>query len=159
MPRGKIKRGYVVSIIVVAWLIVLVAIPLALAAYRARRPSDMPVTSVWIDAPAVPFGFYRGWWLGCWVDTDQQADRCRLYSGSLHPPVVYEGRYVPCEGKSPVPLTELKLKPPADSSDMWLFTRMIVFLEDGRLLVPVENAGECEMIRQRLSKSRDSQWR
>jgi hypothetical protein len=150
----KISPRRLIALIAVGWLVVLVGIPLSLAAYRARRPSDMPANSIWIDAPAVPFGFYRGWWLGCW-DDGQHANRCRLYSGSLNPPVVYEGRYLPCEGKSPIPPAELNLKAPVDSSEMWVFPGVIVFLQDGRLLVPVENFGDCDKIRNKAAKSRE----
>jgi len=38
----------------------LVAILIGHSAFLARRPKDMPLTSIWIDAPAVPFSFYRG---------------------------------------------------------------------------------------------------
>jgi hypothetical protein len=131
----------------------LMVLSLGYLAFEARRPKDMPLNSIWIDAPAVPFGFYRGWWQGCWVEPDQQANRCRLYGPGLRPSVVYEGRFTPCEGTSPIPMGELKLKPPSDSSDMWIFPRFLVFLQDGRLLVPVENAQDCPKIRQRLEHS------
>jgi hypothetical protein len=62
-------------------------------AWQARRPSDMPHNSIWIEAPAVPLGFYRGWWLGCWIDSDHISNRCRFWSsGGLG--VVYEGRSI-----------------------------------------------------------------
>lgn len=147
MALGKITASHLLILIAVCWLVVLVGIPLGLAAYRARRPSDMPADAIWIDAPAVPFGFYRGWWLGCWVDTDGQANRCRLGTAGS---IVYEGGYVPCEGKGPVPNTELKLKAPINGSNMWSFPGVIVWLQDGRFLVPAQNVGECEKIRHRL---------
>lgn len=156
MSGAKIQIGYLIALIAIRCLVVLVVLPLGLTAYRARRPKDMPANSIWIDAPPVPFGWYRGWWLGCWVDTDQQTNRCRLYDGNLRPAVVYEGKYVPCDGKSPVPQAELKLKAPADSTEMWLFPGIVVFLEDGRLLVPAENSGDCGKIRQRRSNTRDA---
>jgi hypothetical protein len=131
----------------------IIGISIGHSAIQARRPKDMPSNAVWIDAPAVPFGFYRGWWLGCWVDSDQQTNHCRLYGPGLHQPVVYEGRYVPCEGRSPVPMSELKLKAPSDTSNMWIFPGVVVFLQNGGLLVPVENAGDCSSIRKRLKFS------
>jgi hypothetical protein len=133
-------------------LTMFVAVPIALmascvgySAFQARRPKDMP-NAIWIDAPAVPFGYYRGWWEGCWVDSGQQTNHCRLYSRE----VVFEGRFMPCEGKSPIPMTELKLRPPARSESMWIFPGFVAFLEDGRILVPLENVPECPKVLERL---------
>lgn len=64
-----------------------------------------------------------------------------------------------CGGKVPIPVKELKLKAPRDSLDMWLHERIIVFLEDGRLLVPVENLDQCETIRNRLANGHESNSR
>jgi hypothetical protein len=151
------KIGRLLVLVATGWAIILVGIPLAMNAYRARRPADMPAANtVWINAPAVPFGFYHGWWLGCWVDPDQQSNHCRLYGPSLSPPVVYEGRYVPCEGASPVPLAQLKIKPPFDSMNMWLRPNgVVVILQDGRLLVPAKRRGDCLKIRADLEASRE----
>ncbi len=139
-------------LIALGWAIVLVLIPLGTTAYQARRPADMPAAStVWVSAPAVPFGFYHGWWLGCWPDRDQQTNRCRLYAGGLNPPTVYEGRYVACEGKSPVPANQLKIKPFIHSENMWLRPNGVaVILQDGGILVPMENHDDCAKIRERL---------
>ncbi len=129
----------------------LVGIPLLIvagsfchSAFQARRPKDMPSSSIWIEAPAVPFGFYRGWWQGCWVEPDQKANHCRLYAPGLHPPVVYEGRFMPCGQNSPVPVNELKLRTPSDHESMWIFSGFVVFLRDGRILVPVDNLRDCQ---------------
>jgi len=115
-------------------------------ALEARRPEDMPANSIWIDAPAVPFGFYHGWWEGCWLTSDQTANYCRLYGPALHPPVVYEGRFMPCGTPTSVPLNELTLKPPAGSAEMWIFPGFVAFLKNGRILVPVENLKDCRKI-------------
>jgi len=53
---------------------------------------------------------------------------------------------MPCEGKSPIQMTELKLRPPARSESMWIFPGFIAFLEDGRILVPLENVRDCPKI-------------
>ena len=134
--------------------LLVVALSIGHTAFQARRPKDMPLTSIWIDAPAVPFAFYRGWWQGCWVEPDGTANHCRLYGPSLDPPVVYEGRFMPCGEDSPVQPTELKLRTPPDHSDMWIFPRFVVYLRDGRILVPVENLQDCPKIRQRLEHSK-----
>jgi hypothetical protein len=145
----KIAPILILLTILVAAPIVLMASCVGYSAFQARRPKDMP-NAIWIDAPAVPFGFYHGWWEGCWVDSDQQTNYCRLYARGLRPPVVFDGRYMPCEGKSPIPMTELKLRPPARSESMWIFPGFVAFLEDGRILVPLENVGDCPKILERL---------
>jgi len=71
-------------------------------------------------ARATPFGFHEGWWLGCWLDCEQQTNRCRLYGPGLHPSVVYEERYGSCEGKALIPVDEVKLQAPSDASNMWI---------------------------------------
>src|SRR5579872_6805702 len=90
------------------------------------------------------------------MDADQQSNRCWLDGPSLHPPTVYEGRHLACEGKSPVPLKELRIRPPRESMDMWLRPSGVVgILEGGRLLVPAENYGDCEKIHARLEDQRE----
>lgn len=137
----------------VALPIVLMASCLGYSAFEARRPREMP-NAIWIDALPVPFGFYRGWWEGCWVESDQQANHCRLYARDLHPPVVFEGRYMPCGGTSPIQITELKLRPPARDESMWIFPGFVAFLKDGRILVPLENVPDCTKIIERLEHER-----
>lgn len=143
-------------------LTMFVAIPvLAMAsclgykAFEARRPKDMPLSSIWIDAPAVPFGFYHGWWEGCWLESDQQANHCRLYLSAGNR-VVYEGRFMPCDAKSAIPTSEIKLKPPSQSTDMWISPnpRFVALLEDGRILVPLKDVSECPKIRQTLERKK-----
>lgn len=120
-------------------------------AWQARRPSDMPRNSVWIDAPALPFSFYHGWWFGCWIDADGRSNRCRLWgSGGL----VYEGLYVSCDSKAPVQGNELQLSAPADSMGMWVVGNSepsifapAAFLANGKVLVPVEALHDCEKVR------------
>ena len=121
-------------------------------AWQARRPSDMPRNSIWIDAPAVPFGFYHGWWFGCWIDSDGRSNRCRLWgSGGLQ--TVYEGLYVSCDSKAPVQGNELQLSAPADSMGMWVgnsepsIFAPAAFLANGEVLVPVEALHNCEKVR------------
>jgi hypothetical protein len=131
-----------------------VTLSIAHLAFQARRPKDMPLTSIWIDAPAVPFGFYHGWWQGCWVEPDGTANHCRLYGPGLHPPIVYEGRFMPCSGNTPIQPAELKLRTPPDSVDMWIFPGFVVLLQDGRMLVPVENMQDCPKIQDRIEHSK-----
>ncbi len=137
------------------WILLLmfVAVPILVIsscvgylALQARRPKDMP-NAIWIDAPPVPFGFYRGWWESCWLEPDQQANHCRLYAPGLPKPVVYEGRFMPCDASQPVPVSQLKLRAPKSSEQMWIFPGFVVLLQDDRILVPIDKVGDCAKIR------------
>ena len=147
----KIKRLLVLCASVALPAVVILGLPWAVSAYLTRRPANMPAeTTVWVKAPLI-FGAGQGWWLGCWIDLDRQANRCRVYDPVVHPPIVYEGRYLACEGESPVPLGKPKIKPPHDFRDMWLHPDGVaVILQDGRLLVPTEDREDCVRIRARL---------
>jgi hypothetical protein len=57
---------------------------------------------------------------------------------------------MPCDGKSPIQMTALKLRPPASSESMWIFPGFVAFLDDGRILVPLENVSDCPKILERL---------
>lgn len=150
----KIDPVWILTAMFVAVPILGMASCLGLKAFQARRPKDMPASSIWIDAPAVPFGFYHGWWEGCWIESDGQTNHCRLYGPELSPPIIFEGRFMPCGALAPIPVSELKLKPPPHSPDMWIFPGFIAFLEDGRILVPLENVGDCPKIRDRLEREK-----
>ena len=126
--------------------VLLVAISIGHSAFRARRPNDMPSSSIWIDAPAAPFNFYHGWWQGCWIEPDQKANHCRLYGPGLSDPTVYEGRFLPCGQNAPVPVSGLNLRPPYENESMWIFPRFVVYLKDGRILVPIEDIKDCESL-------------
>jgi hypothetical protein len=109
------------------------------------RPRDMPRDSVWIHAPNLPFEWHHGWWFGCWIDSDGHSNRCRLWGGQGDKPIVFEGLYISCKDHSPVPASELKLKAPPDSSQMWVGgPAPAAFLQNGDYLVPVVSPHGCE---------------
>lgn len=60
---------------------------------------------------------------------------------------------MPCDASAPLPTSELKLKAPHDSSDMWIFPRFVVLLEGKRILVPIESLADCSKIREHLQKN------
>jgi hypothetical protein len=135
------------------WIGFLIGLLVGRPVWQARRPSDMPRNSVWIDAPTLPFSFYHGWWFGCWIDSDLKSNRCRLW-GTGGVQTVYEGLYVSCDKGSPVAVEELQLNAPADSADMWVghsegnVFAPAAFLRNGRILVPVEAPGACKELQE-----------
>lgn len=139
-------------ILLKAFLIVaaLVGVVILWSNWKARRPKDMPSTSVWLDAPYVPFGWNRGWWLGCWTDSDGKANRCRMWNSQLQS-VTFEGRYVPCSGTAPVPKNELSLKTPSEAFSSWVpdghgSIAPAVFLQNGRVFVPIDAPQTCDKL-------------
>lgn len=117
-PNEILRAIGISSVVLALVLFLLIGGCIGRLAWQARRPGNMPTNSIWIDAPAVPFGFYRGWWFGCWIDSDGRSDKCKLWgSGGLG--TVYEGNYISCDTKLPVPENELRLRDPG-RADMWV---------------------------------------
>jgi hypothetical protein len=46
--------------------------------FPPRRPKDMPLNSVWINAPSLPISWHHGWWFGCEITQSGAANYCRL---------------------------------------------------------------------------------
>jgi hypothetical protein len=135
------------------WIAFLICLLVVRPAWQARRPSDMPRNSVWIDAPALPFSFCHGWWFGCWIDSDGKSNCCKLSSVGT---TAYERLYVSYDSKAPVQGNELQLSAPSDSMGMWVGTSEssifapAAFLTNGKVLVPVEDLSDCEKFRPKL---------
>jgi hypothetical protein len=134
----------VITTIVAVWFLLFVSLFLAVPWYRTRLPKDMPKNSIWMDAPHVPFGFYHGWWQGCWAEGNS-VTKCKLWGGS-EVGTVYAGEYVACDAH-PVMETELVLEPRSEMS--WIpsakMERLlpVAILQNGRKLVPKLAADEC----------------
>ncbi len=144
---------------VLAWIIGAIVLYIvawyAYTAWRARLPSDMPANSIWIEAPALPFSYKNGWWFGCWIDRDGKSNRCRLLIAGADGPPVYEGIYVSCDTKSPVPANELQVIPPKDSFYMWVgnghgVNAPAALLANGKVLTPIEVPQGCEQYQKEM---------
>jgi hypothetical protein len=70
---------------------------------------------------------------------------------------VYEGIFMPCDANQPVPVRELTLRPPQHSEDMWIYPGFVAFLENGRILVPIEKLSDCTKIRSNLEQKTTTQ--
>src|SRR5437870_6868742 len=51
----------------------------------------MPQNAVWIDAPALPMSWNRGWWFGCDLSPSGTTNYCRLVTANGEE--VYAGEY------------------------------------------------------------------
>jgi hypothetical protein len=96
---------------------------------------------MYIERAIVPFKTSRtpGDWLDCWFDTSEGADKCRLMNdkGALE----FEGIFVPYEGSSPVPQSELILDR-RRTGTVWTGSYdkgihvPLVYLTNGQILLP-----------------------
>jgi hypothetical protein len=151
-------RVWIPAVAVIA-LLAGIGVLLWWGAQPPARPKYMPANSIWVDAPALPFSWHHGWWLGCWIDSDGHSNRCRLWGAGLEKPIVFEGQYISCETHSPVAAEELRLKAPPDSMQMWVgvatkeISAPAAFLENDKHLVPVESPHGCEELRNNLKRS------
>jgi hypothetical protein len=123
--------------------------------FPPKRPRFMPVNSVWIDAPSLPISWHHGWWFGCGFYSSG-TNYCRLVGADGQQ--VYGGEYLPCDSNSPINDSDIRLVPPPDSSDMWLFSEnsdaVVGFLADGDLLLPLSVRQKCSVLKTRLRPAR-----
>ena len=122
--------------------------------FPPRRPKDMPQNAIWIDAPALPISWHHGWWFGCDTPSSGTANYCRLVmpNGTK----VYGGEYLPCENRSPVPVSKINLVPPPNQVGMWIADKRmrelapIGALRDGDLLLPIAVLDRCDELKAQL---------
>lgn len=120
--------------------------------FPPRRPKDMPLNSVWIDAPSLPISWHRGWWFGCEVSQSGAANYCRFVDANGKQ--VYAGEYLPCGPKTPLPVSTNELVPPPNNEAIWITdTRLntlapVGVLRNGDLLLPVVVLDRCDEFKQ-----------
>jgi|SRR4051812_37593251 hypothetical protein len=119
--------------------------------FPPRRPKNMPQNAVWIDAPALPISWHHGWWFGCDTPSSSTANYCRLVMANGEE--VYAGGYLPCDSRSPLPMSKIDLVPPPEKVGMWIvdkrLTRLVPIgaLRDGDLLLPVVVLDRCDELK------------
>jgi hypothetical protein len=119
--------------------------------FPPQRPKNMPKNSIWVDAPALPISWHHGWWFGCDMSSSGTANYCRLVMANGEE--VYAGEYLPCGGKSPVPVSKMELVQPPDSWEMWIGDNRldglapIGFLRNGNFLLPVIVLDHCDKLK------------
>ncbi len=120
--------------------------------FPPRLPKGMPQNSVWIDAPALPISWHRGWWFGCEVAQSGAANYCRFVEADGEQ--VYAGEYLPCESKIPLPVSTRELVAPPHSGAIWIADKRlntlapVGALRDGDLLLPVAVLDRCEKFKE-----------
>jgi hypothetical protein len=143
MPvTSRARRTIILSLGLVAVFAGLVFFRLWWASLPPTRPKDMPPDSVWIEAPVAPFDFSpRGYWLGCWLDTLRNLNRCCVTDWRGH--VEFQDEYKALSGSEPVPQTDLRLRLVDTAqlstwSDSYQAMVPIALLTDGQILVPTK---------------------
>lgn len=116
--------------------------------FPPQRPKNMPENSVWIEAPALPVSWHHGWWFGCDMSSSGTTHYCRLVAAEGQE--VCAGEYLPCGGKSPVPLSSMGLVPTPHSIGMWIADKRLAalapigVLRSGDILLPVVVLDRCD---------------
>jgi hypothetical protein len=120
--------------------------------FPPHRPKNMPASSIWIDAPALPISWHRGSWFGCDTSSSGAANYCRLVGADGQE--IYAGEYLPCSGKSPIAGSSMELVPPSSRSiEMWIADKRLAelapigVLRSGDVLLPVVILDRCDKIK------------
>jgi hypothetical protein len=122
-------------------------------------PPDKTAAWIWIDAPAIPMLWRRGWWLNCQLSEPENVDRCTLVTGQTHE-VVFAGAYISCDGETSVGQSELqRLLSPKNSKYMWVEKMPnhqlapAVYLQGGQLLVPAAARSQCGTLKAQIGQA------
>jgi hypothetical protein len=148
---GAIALGIVVALLLrfapkkfarvaVKTVIILAAVVLWWEGHTPRRPRSVSPNALFVLPNNVRFTLHKtGYWLDCWFDEQASVDRCRLTdekgAGS------FEDVFLPCIGQTPLPQSELVLKP-RWTGQVWTrspdkgINAPVVYLEDGQVLLP-----------------------
>ena len=100
-------------------------------------PKHWPQGSVWVEALPAPLDWSpRGQFVGCWLDSQRNEDRCQFanYQGKIS----HVGDYTACDDRSPLSDWQLNVHPAdytKEGGDQSLEDRVI--LQDGTILIPV----------------------
>ena len=105
-----------------------------------RRPRSVSPNALFVLPNNVPFTLHKtGYWLDCWFDKQASVDRCKLTDekGTAS----FEDVFLPCVGRTPLPQSELALKP-RWTGQVWTrspdktINAPVVYLENGQVLLP-----------------------
>jgi hypothetical protein len=91
---------------IVGAIIVLIVVVLWWAGRLPQRPQTVSSGAIHVQPTDAPLMLrLTGYWLDCWFDKNANVDRCKLTDrrGSG----VFEDVFLPCEGQSPLPQSEL----------------------------------------------------
>ena len=105
-----------------------------------RRPTSLSSNALHFEPNNVPFTLHQtGYWLDCWLDEHANTDRCKLTDVKGN--ALFEDVFLPCEGGSPVPKSDLVFdERPTGYSWTGSYEKGIsvpvIFLANGQILLP-----------------------
>jgi hypothetical protein len=105
-----------------------------------KRPNNVSLNALHIEKVHVPFTFSEaGYWIDCWLDERENADRCKLTD--LNGKIEFEDVFLPYEGQSPIPQSELIFDVRrVGGSWMWVGSSEIsvpvIYLTNHQILLP-----------------------
>jgi hypothetical protein len=118
---GTIALGVVVALllrfiprrfsrVIVGTVLILAVFAFGWAEHKPRRPHTVSSTALYVVPDNLPFRFRQpGFWLECWLDHGENVNRCKLTDESGK--VSYEDVFLPWPGHTPLPESELLIKP------------------------------------------------
>lgn len=107
------------------------------ATLTPKVPEHWPQGAVWVEAPPAPLDWSpRGQFVGCWLDSQWNTDRCQFanYRGKIS----HVGDYTTCDDRSPLSDSRLGIRA-ADYTKGTFDESTIdaVKLQGGMILIPV----------------------
>ena len=126
------------SRVVVGTVITLAAAMIWWEGHTPRRPRNVSSNALYVLPNNVPFTLNKtGYWLECWFDKQASVDRCKLTDDKGT--VYFDDVFLPCEGQTPIPQSELVFKP-RWTGRVWTRSNgvnvPVVYLEDSQVLLP-----------------------
>ncbi len=114
---GAIALGVVIALLlrfaprkfrrVIAGTVVTLAVfTLWWVGHKPGRPHTVSSSALYVLPNNVPFRLHKtGYWLDCWFDQRDKADRCKLTDDDGN--TKFEDVFLPCVGQTPIPQSEL----------------------------------------------------
>src|SRR5438445_1558804 len=105
------------------------------------KPTNLPSNSIYIGTGITPFkiGTTPGTWVGCWYDSHDEADHCRLTDEKGNPK--FEDTFLPYNGGSSIPEAALKFDT-RRTGNLWTGSYEkgirvpVIYLTNGQILLP-----------------------
>ena len=147
---GAIAMGVVVALLlrfipsrkfsrVMVGIIILAPVVFWWAGHKPRRPHTVSSNALYVVPDNLPLKLRQpGYWLECWLDQRENVNRCKLTDENGI--VSYEDVFLPWPGHTPLPQSELVIKP--WTGHAWIqscdkkINVPLVYVKYGQALVP-----------------------
>src|SRR5271163_1229173 len=163
MTVTSAAKKYGIYAALLIFVIVWITYKLEVGIFSPKPPPSLPKNAIWINAPLVLFAsaHAHGWWLSC--ELQGATDVCTLVGhndrfdgGDGKNSVVSSGSYLSCTSMQPLETSEITLRQPPASADMWIIhddaasksfhMAPAAFLRNGDVLVPTNGTADCSRL-------------